>query len=697
MVSDITRRLMRKLRMRSGWRPRARSGVKTAFVATGAIALGAALLTPSGPPHAKPPKPVAAVTSVPFFKHVFVLYLENHSYADVVYEHDMSYLHHLLNTYGAPTQFYGITNPTVPNRVGILCGCGRTIGDNVHRGQLSNRNLVDQLSAHHLTWDAFYQHTETSTHQHPVYDYSQSTFELFKDVYDSPSRLAHLKPLRDLQTALTDNTVPNFTWIGPNFITNSHGAGAPGPYQYTYQGAGPGGEGTHDARLEELSDRFLETWIPRILSSAAWHSGPSAIFLTYDETSYDASMPQIGNWASNLAAPGSPDYQAGTFPKGVGNSLPFPGGVNGGGHIAAALITNTAGHVVSAEPFNQFSILKTIETGWHLSYLGEAANPKVDTMGVFFHPSSRPAPPVAGRAALKERLTPSSAAAWSSTPPSPALPPAEVSSTDVTTRPLADPHFSLGASGQAASGLEIYAYSDPSAVTHSLTLTLGSGSGLTFAGRSSPVGSTAVANADEDATQFGPASVSKDVVSFPIATTGKVPERLFLTGLMVDVASSAATGPVTATLASSGVSFGKVVLGTVGRPSVRSAPNLLAPVVSPGSVEVRFVPPACSGPVPPKGSKTCKGSSGARYEVEIESRNPATAVGSDLGLEFTATTTADAVTVTNADAELTALAGKQYWVRVRVTGGPGGPGGAGGWGIPLPFTALPGPLPKGVS
>ncbi len=51
--------------------------------------------------------------------------------------------------------------------------------------------------------------------------------------------------------SLPDHTVPGSTWISPNFITNSHGPEAPGPYQYTYRGAGPAGEGTHDARLEE--------------------------------------------------------------------------------------------------------------------------------------------------------------------------------------------------------------------------------------------------------------------------------------------------------------------------------------------------------------------------------------------------------------------------------------------------------------
>ena len=635
--------------------------------------------------HTNHQNSVAKNTAIPDFKHVFIIMLENHSYQDAFFENDMPYLRFLARTYGFPTEMYGITNPTVPDRVGILSGRGRTIGDNVHKGQLTYPNLIDQLSAHHLSWGAYYQHTETSTNAHPVYNFGDSTFNLFQDIYSNSRRQADFHTLPDLAQALKTGNVPNFVWVGPNFITNSHGTGRPGPYQYTYQGAGTGGASTHDTRLEQLANTFLQTWVPRIMDSPLWHSGPSAIFITEDETSYDASMPQIGEWASNLGTAGSPVVPAGTI-LGGNSAFPFPGGVNGGGRIPAIVITNTARHVISATPFNQFSILKTIESAWHLGYLGQAANPSVSTMSVFFHGGTRPqgahatpwstgAPPYA-----------TTRATWSTTPYMPAFPPAEVTTTDATVLPSADPHLSAGTKGQAAASLEFFITDHPQTITHDLTITLTGSHGVTFAGRSTPVGTTAVANADENATQFGPSNVTPDTVTVPIANTGTVAERLYLTGLMLNVADGASLGPIKAAVSANGISLGTVVLGTVGRPAVRRSPNLLAPVIRSGSVEIRFVPPSST----PQNVK---------YEIEIEGQDPATAISPDLlEQKYVAYTSADNVIVSNGAAELTSLAGKLYWVRVRAVRGSGrGFQALSAWSAPLPLTALPGPLPSGVS
>ncbi len=645
---------------------------------------------PAAPAKSGPPSLVRS-SSLPDFRHVFIIMLENHSYADTWYEHDMPYLHQLARTYGLPTQMYGITNPTVPNRVGILSGRGRTIGDNVKEGQLSYPNLIDQLQQHHFTWGAYYQHTETSTDQHPVYNFNQSTLLRFRDIADNSSRRAHLQTFPELKTALANNTVPNFVWVAPNFLTNSHGTGRPGPYQYTYQGAGLGGATAHDTRLENLANGFLQRWIPRIIHSAAWKSGPSAIFITEDETSYDASMPQNDNWASNLGTAGSPSVSKGTILGGNAH-FPFPGGINGGGRIPAVVITNVAGHVVSAEPFNQFSILKTIEEAWHLGYLGQAANPQVHTMQVFFHGGSPPAPAGSTPWATGSGPIPTNRDGVGTTPAMPALPPQAVNTPDATLLPSSDPHLSVGAQGQAATSLALFLTNpkDSAAVTGNLTLTLQGPTGVSFARRSSPVGTTRVSNADEAATQFGPSKVSSQSVIVPVAATGTVSETLFITGLMLNVTPNAPGGPVRARLSSGSVQLGTVVLGTIGKPTVRQAPNLLAPVIRPGTVQIRFMPPNCS-------ASDCS-SSRPRYEIEIAGQNPLTAIGPNLNEHYTAYTRSNSVLISNTAAELTPLAGKTYWVRVRMVPGPGHKTAVpGAWSLPLPFTALPGPLPAGVS
>jgi hypothetical protein len=80
-----------------------------------------------------------------------------------------------------------------------------------------------------------------------------------------------------------------------------------------------------------------------------------------------------------------------------------------------------------------------------------------------------------------------------------------------------------------------------------------------------------------------------------------------------------------------------------------SAPQVLAPVVSRGQVTVSFIAPPTTGQ--------------ARYMVQVEGRNPALA-GLDEDEYFEGWSSFNQVTVPDHAAELTGLAGKQYWVRV---------------------------------
>ena len=287
------------------------------------IGIGSSTATPA----AALASPAHAAVGVPHLKHVFVIMLENHSYNDIMNEQDVPYLHYLARTYGFATRYYGISNASSPNRIGILSGTtARRQLPNQPGHNLPYRNIVDQLTAHRLTWGAYYQHSRFSTAAHPTYSYQKgaSTFLRFKDIADNPSRVAHLQPLRRLTAALRTSKVPNFVWIAPNTLNNMEG-GFRAPGQFSFQGAGPGGAGASDQALERASNNFLRTWIPRIMHSRVWHQGQSAIFVQFDETSYDASNPTDGFWLSHRGVAGSPVVPAGTLLSGNA-AFPFPGG-----------------------------------------------------------------------------------------------------------------------------------------------------------------------------------------------------------------------------------------------------------------------------------------------------------------------------------------------------------------------------------
>lgn len=613
--------------------------------------------------------------TVPYFKHIFVIMYENHSYADLMDEHDVPYIHYLAGHYGLATQAYGVTNPTVPDRVSLFSGQGRYLTDSVKPGSLTYPNLIDQLTSHHLSWDAFYQHTGNSSFAHPVYPFqtNSTTLQLFKDIANNPQRLSHLQPLRNLKADLASGQVPNFTWISPNFsLNNMHGG-------FRIQGAGAGAI-RKDSNIERAGDSFLRKWVSRIMRSPAWKSGPSMIVFTYDETSFDASKPQNGLWASHAGVIGSPFVPKGTVLEYSSKEFPFAGGLNGGGHIVTLVITNPPRHVVSNTPYNEFSILRTIEKGWHLPYLGHAAQKGVHSMKAFFHGSSVPSPQHAEQTG--------NLAGYSQTYHNTPIVQAGRSwvggaaSTQGVVDPTSDPYFTEAMRHQAGAELQITPASGSLVYPHTIRLTLPSHSVVTFAQHSNPVAATSrIPNPGMKALtpRYGPATISPHHVVIPTSpVSGTVPASAIIGGLLMNVPPGAPAGPVSAMVSVGGIDIRKVILGTVGRPAPAFAPRMLAPVVNPGHVLIRFVAP--------------RHTTHGRYRIEIEGVHPTTTSTTcqcmDTNQFFSAVTTANTVSVTNAQAGLTPLAGKEYWVRVvDLSQSSNGPN-ARVWSRSATFTAL---------
>lgn len=609
-------------------------------------------------------KPVPS-TGMPYLCHAFVVIFENHSYADLMGEHGVAYIHLLARKYGLAADYYGVTHPTVPNRVGFWSGRGSHLTDSAKAASLPYRNLIDQLNYHQISWGAYYQHTERSTAANPKYDYARSTPMLFKDVASSKADLAHFHHLSDLKGALATGNVPRFTYIGPNFISNMHGTSRNVPGQYNFQGAGPGGSlgraGSADAYLESRGNRFLGTWIPRILNSPAWHQGPAGIFFFFDENNYDASMPQNFYYVSNSGVAGAPVYPAGAPLSGPGSGrlFPFGGGVLGGGHTLAIVVTNTARHVVSRQQYNEYSILRTLEQSWHLPYLGAAGAAGVVSMSALFHGGTAPAAPPPAVAKLTRGGYPETLVGTpSGTASAPSLSVSSYGALSATS----DPYLRAVTRHQAAATVEM-TEATKGVLTHSLTIKLPSNeTGVGFSRRTKPVGSTFVPSPTDAGVEFAPSTLTRRTITIPVATVSGYPSEAIVTGISLDVASAPA-GPVVAQVSSGGKALGSVTLGTVGRPAAGSAPTMLAPVIGHASVTPAFVPPA--------GAKR-----GKTYEIEISGTNPA--IGGAPNERFLATTTVPAPIVPAAIAQLTRLGGKQYWVRARVTGGS--------WSLPATFS-----------
>jgi len=313
---------------------------------------------------------------------VFVITLENHSRDGVIGDPNTPFITGLARHYGEAANYYGVTHPSEPNYVAQIAGDTFGINNDDPANRFNAPNLVDQLEAHHLSWGAYMESAPSAGYlgdywpssSEKLYANKHNPFVLFEDIRNDPSRLAKIKPYDALREDLNSRHAPNFVYIVPNQCHDMHGGvytavaadgsdGTPCPY-----GSTPDDE--NDAALKQKADAFVHGAVRTIMSSRAWHSGRSAIFIVADESDYDGTV-QNGGWADPSGCCDSPVIPAGQL-EGVPS---WPGGVYGGGLSPAVVVTKDGPrHYVSNVPYNHYSLLTTIEDNWHLGHLGHAGD-----------------------------------------------------------------------------------------------------------------------------------------------------------------------------------------------------------------------------------------------------------------------------------------------------------------------------------
>jgi hypothetical protein len=314
--------------------------------------------------------------------HIYVLMLENHSKSSVIDDPNAPYTTGLAHQYGMADHYYGVTHPSMPNYLAFLGGDNFGLQDDNDQNvvNLDRTNLVDQLEAHHVSWDAYFDTlpankldrfgpTQPDGTTVSLYAKKHNPFVLFDDITTSPARMSHVKDYTSLGADLNGKHPANFVWITPNQCNDMHGgvstavAGhpeTPCPYGATK-------DDTNDAALKQKADQFVHTTVDTITHSRAW-TKRSAIVIVTDENDYTGND-ETGGWESADGCCGSP-YVAKSDPR---VSPAWPGGTYGGGLIPAIVVTGSGpAHAVSHTSYNHYSLLATIEDNWQLGRLSHA-------------------------------------------------------------------------------------------------------------------------------------------------------------------------------------------------------------------------------------------------------------------------------------------------------------------------------------
>ncbi|GAC1328567.1 MAG: alkaline phosphatase family protein [Collimonas sp.] len=339
--------------------------------------------------------PAAVAAATP--KHVFIVVLENESYASTFGPTSAApYLSQKRTSQGALlTQYYGIGHNSLPNYIALVGGqapnpqtqadCpvftdwqGQTQLD--ANGQVgigagcvlptTALTIANQLQAAGLTWRAYMEdmgnvvsRDGSSTCAHPVLNSQDGTqsatandgyaarhnpfmyyHAIIDDVVGCNARVVNLTRLdADLATV---STTPNLTFITPNLCNDGHDQ--------------PCANGTTGGLFR--IDAFLQILVPKILNSPAYKQD-GLLLILFDE----ASTQDPSACCDEMAGPLSP--------------LPGITG-QGGGRVGAVLLSPfIKPGTVSDVPYNHYSTLKSLENYFNLPYLGFAQSSGLQPFG----------------------------------------------------------------------------------------------------------------------------------------------------------------------------------------------------------------------------------------------------------------------------------------------------------------------------
>ncbi len=215
------------------------------------------------------------------YQHVIWIWMENHSYDQIIGAASAPYLNGIASQCGLATNFHNLTHVSLGNYIGAVTGLPLLdatthqdlqpfLDDCIINGPAS----PCKTSAHSIfevapSWKA-YMESMTSNCQANSCGHPGCDIIGYAVRHNPPPFLTNLAtcgtfdvPYTNLQADLDGDQLPAFAFITPNTVNDMHDGPDPGAIQ--------------------AGDAWLSTELPKILNSAAYTSGKTVVFITFDE------------------------------------------------------------------------------------------------------------------------------------------------------------------------------------------------------------------------------------------------------------------------------------------------------------------------------------------------------------------------------------------------------------------------------
>ena len=249
--------------------------------------------------------PVASTLS-----YIFIIVDENQPYYNLVGNSNAPYINYLIKNYASANNFHAVAHPSLPNYLALTSGStdGVTTDCNPPSAgcEVNVPNIADEIQKSGRTWKAYAESMPSSCYilnSLPLYATKHVPFIYYNDIVNNPSRCnQHVVPYSQLSTDLASLKTT------PNyaFITPNLC------------------NDMHNCPIS-TGDKWLANNVPLILKSKAFTTKKALLIITWDE----------GYASTN--------------------------------HILTLFVGNDVKKgYQSANYYNHYSILKTIETAWNL-------------------------------------------------------------------------------------------------------------------------------------------------------------------------------------------------------------------------------------------------------------------------------------------------------------------------------------------
>ena len=190
-------------------------------------------------------------------EHIIVIVFENKEVSTVLDQGP--YFKSLSTIYGFAENYFAVCHPSAPNYLAMTSGKPWQCGSNsIHTYQ--TLNVGDLLTRKSLTWYGFFESMPIPCDRNSsgLYVSRHNPFIFYADIVDNPTRCkTHVVPLTVWNNLVSQNKIPNFSFIVPNL--NNSG---------------------HDTNVA-YADRWLKSFLSPLLTKP-WFS-KSVFFIVFDE------------------------------------------------------------------------------------------------------------------------------------------------------------------------------------------------------------------------------------------------------------------------------------------------------------------------------------------------------------------------------------------------------------------------------